>query len=73
MVNDEEIPSTGATVTRSWQLARTAEGGMVVWVGRRKSAGRPRRSPGLLFDTVVTGDSTADRDPLAPTRSRPPA
>ena len=73
VVNDEEIPSTGATVTRSWQLARTAEGGMVVWVGRRKSAGRPRRSPGLLFDTVVTGDSTADRDPFAPTRSRPPA
>lgn len=53
-IHDEEIPPTGATVTRSWQMARTGEGGMVVWVGRRKSAGRPRRSPGLGFDEVVT-------------------
>lgn len=52
-VHDEEIPSTGVTITRSWQMARTADGGMVVWVGRRKSAGRPRRSPGLIFDTIA--------------------
>jgi hypothetical protein len=53
-IHDEEIPSTGATVTRTWQMARTGAGGMVVWVGRRKSAGRPRRAPGLGFDEVIT-------------------
>jgi hypothetical protein len=53
-IHDEEIPSTGASVTRTWQMARTGDGGVVVWVGRRKSAGRPRRSPGLGFDEVIT-------------------
>jgi hypothetical protein len=53
-IHDEEIPATGATVTRTWQMARTGSGGLVLWVGRRKSAGRPRRSPGLGFDLVVT-------------------
>ena len=53
-IHDEEIPATGATVTRTWQMARTGSGGVVLWVGRRKSAGRPRRSPGLGFDLVVT-------------------
>jgi hypothetical protein len=53
-IHDEEIPATGATVTRTWQMARTGDGGIVVWVGRRKSAGRPRRSSGLGFDQVIT-------------------
>jgi hypothetical protein len=51
--HDEEVPATGARVTRTWQMARTADGGVVVWVGRKKSAGRPMRSPGLLFDDVL--------------------
>jgi hypothetical protein len=53
-IHDEEIPSTGATITRTWQMARTGDGGVVVWVGRRKSPGRPRRSPGLTYDGIVT-------------------
>ncbi len=53
-IHDEEIPSTGAIVTRTWQMARTGGGGVVLWVGRRKSAGRPRRAPGLGFDEVIT-------------------
>jgi hypothetical protein len=52
-IHDDEIPATGARVTRSWQMARTAGGGSVLWVGRRKRAGRPPRSPGLLFDDVL--------------------
>jgi hypothetical protein len=53
-IHDEEIPATGATVNRTWQMARTGDGGIVVWVGRRKRAGRPRRAPGLGFDEVIT-------------------
>jgi hypothetical protein len=37
-------------VTRSWQLARTVDGGFVLWVGREAAAGRPVASPGLVFD-----------------------
>ena len=53
LIVDGEIPATGARVTRSWQLARTADGGVALWVGRRKDAGPPRRSPGLRFDELT--------------------
>jgi hypothetical protein len=53
LIRDGEVPATGAEVTRTWQMARTPDGGYVLWVGRRKSAGRPRRSPGLVFDEVA--------------------
>ena len=52
LIDDAEVPATGARVTRSWQLTRTADGGVVLWVGRRKDAGPPRRSPGLRFDEL---------------------
>jgi hypothetical protein len=53
LIRDDAIPATGARVTRTWQMARTADGGYVLWVGRQKRAGRPVRSPGLVFDEVV--------------------
>lgn len=53
LIHDEEVPVTGARVTRTWQMARTGDGGVVVWVGRKKSSGRPMRSPGLVFDEVI--------------------
>jgi hypothetical protein len=54
LIFDDEVPATGARVTRSWQMARRADGGVVLWVGRRKDAGPPRRSPGLRFDELTT-------------------
>ena len=62
LIHDDEVPATGARVTRSWQVARTAEGGVVVWVGRRKRAGRPLRSPGLVFDQVVQAADSPEFD-----------
>jgi hypothetical protein len=53
LINDYEVPETGVRVTRSWQLARTAAGGVVLWVGRRKGPAPPARSPGLVFDEVI--------------------
>jgi len=55
LIHDDEIPATGTRVSRTWQMARTGDGGYVLWVGRRKSAGRPVRSPGLVFDEVGRG------------------
>ena len=56
LIRDEEVPATGARVTRTWQMARTAGGGFVLWVGRRKRAGKPLRSPGLVFDEVTQNE-----------------
>jgi hypothetical protein len=52
LLEDATVPATGMHVTRSWQLARTAGGGFVLWVGRQTSAGPPPASPGLVFDQV---------------------
>lgn len=52
---DATIPPSGVTVTRTWQMARDAGGGVALWVGRRQRSGRPRRAPGLGFDEILTG------------------
>jgi hypothetical protein len=52
LIEDGEVPATGARVTRSWQLARLHDGGLILWMGRRKTPAPPRRSPGLIFDDV---------------------
>jgi hypothetical protein len=53
LIHDQEIPQSGVRVTRSWQLARQADGGLVLWVGRRKRPAQPQRSPGLVFDEIL--------------------
>lgn len=53
LVLDSEVPDIGLRVTRSWQMARTATGAPVCWVGRRTTSAPPRRAPGLLFDDVA--------------------
>lgn len=49
---EEEVPRSGARVTRSWQYARWLDGSTHVWVGRRKQPGRGEGSSGLRFDVV---------------------
>jgi hypothetical protein len=52
LIHDDEVPTAGVRVTRSWQFARTADGGIVLWVGRRKGPASPTRAPQLRFDVV---------------------
>lgn len=52
-IAEEEVPRDGIVVTRRYQLARTAGGGTVLWVGRRKQAGQGEGSSGLRFDIAV--------------------
>ena len=52
---EEEVPRSGLTLTRSWQLARAPDGATQAWIGRRK---RPapvsgERASGLSFDGLV--------------------
>ncbi len=51
-IHEEEIPATGAQVTRRWQLARGADGRPHLWMARRKRPGRGERGSGLGYDTM---------------------
>ena len=51
-LHEEEIPATGAQVTRRWQMARGADGRPHLWMSRRKRPGRGERGSGLSYDAV---------------------
>jgi hypothetical protein len=51
-LHEEEIPSTGAQVTRRWQLARGGDGRPHLWMARRKRPGRGERGSGLGYDAI---------------------
>lgn len=55
-IAEEEVPRDGVVLTRRYQLARTADGGTVLWIGRRKEAGQGEGSSGLKFDTALPPD-----------------
>jgi hypothetical protein len=54
VLHEEEIPAGGLRVSRRFQLARGVDGGVHLWVGRRKapSGGPVRRTP-LRFDSLI--------------------
>ncbi|GIJ58476.1 IPT/TIG domain-containing protein [Virgisporangium aurantiacum] len=47
---DEEVPPTGAKVSRLWTWGRAADGTTHLWRARRKGPGRGPGSSGLRFD-----------------------
>jgi hypothetical protein len=49
---EEEVPREGARVTRSYQYTRWLDGSTLLWVGRRKGAGRGEGLSGLRFDSL---------------------
>jgi hypothetical protein len=53
ILEEEEVPHGGVRVTRRYQMARDSDGGVHVWVGRRKTpaSGPMRRTP-LRFDRL---------------------
>ncbi len=52
VLQEEEVPATGAQVTRRWQLARGADGRPHLWMARRKRPGRGERGSGLGYDAM---------------------
>jgi hypothetical protein len=58
-VNEEEVPRTGKTVSRTFQRARWPGGSTFLWLGRRATTGRDQGSSGLAFDQV--DDIKADK------------
>jgi hypothetical protein len=51
-IEEEEIPREGAIVERTFQYARWFDGRSLLWLGRRKHAGRGEGSSGLRFDDL---------------------
>jgi hypothetical protein len=49
-IYEEEVPSEGARVTRSYQYTRGSDGSTYLWLGRRKRPGQGEGSSGLRFD-----------------------
>ena len=49
---EEEVPRSGAVVTRNIQLARWTDGRYLLWSGRRKRPGTGEGASGLRFDGV---------------------
>jgi len=51
-LEEEEVPREGVVVERAFQYARWFDGSALLWVGRRKTAGRGEGASGLRFDTL---------------------
>jgi hypothetical protein len=51
-IEEEEVPRSGAIVTRRFQLTRWTDGRTILWSGRSKRVGRGEGSSGLKFDSV---------------------
>jgi len=54
-IEEEEVPREGAVVTRAFQFARWIDDRSLLWLGRRKRAGRGEGASGLRFDAITKG------------------
>ena len=53
LLHEEEIPANGIRVTRAYELARSPDGGVHLWMSRRKRPGGTPRAPGLRHDLLT--------------------
>lgn len=51
-IYEEEIPRSGAIVTRNWQRVRGMDGAVYTWLGRHKQNGRGEVNSGLEYDVI---------------------
>lgn len=52
-IAEEVIPRAGVQVIRNFQVARTADGGCCLWLGRKKQSGTGEGQSNLKFDQIV--------------------
>jgi hypothetical protein len=52
-LEEEEIPRAGVIVSRRFQRTRWLNGKTLLWMGRKKRAGRGEGSANLSFDEIV--------------------
>lgn len=56
LLHEEEVPSEGLRVVRTFQETRAVAGRRFTWVGRRKGPGRGAGASGLAFDLLRPGE-----------------
>jgi hypothetical protein len=56
-LRDEELPDDGLTLARRFELGRTPDGVMHLWVARARSAGGRLPASGLHFDRLDPGNT----------------
>jgi hypothetical protein len=56
-VRDEEVPDEGLTLRRRFELGRTPDGVLRLWVSRETAPGARMPSSGLRFDVLDPGDA----------------
>lgn len=59
-IEEEEVPRDGAIVERRFQFARWINGESLLWLGRRKSAGRGEGSSGLRYDVLAREEPSVE-------------
>jgi hypothetical protein len=58
-VRDEEIPDEGLTLSRRFELGRTPDGKLHLWISRAAVPGARLPASGLVFDKLVPGNDSA--------------
>ena len=58
-VRDEEVPDEGLTLRRRYELGRTPDGVLRLWVSREAAPGARMASSGLRFDGMDAGDGAS--------------
>ncbi len=52
LIEEDSVPKSGVRVSRRWQLARTTDGRLALWIGRRSRHGTGDPSSGLRYDVI---------------------
>lgn len=58
MIHEEEVPRSGAIITKTYQRTRWYNGKVVLWIGRKLTNGRGQGNSGLKFDQLETIDTS---------------
>ena len=53
-IHEEEVPRSGAMVTKTFQRTRWYNGKVIVWLGRKVTNGKGEGNSGLKFDQIKT-------------------
>jgi hypothetical protein len=52
-IEEEQVPRAGVIIKRNFQRTRWLNGKTLLWIGRRKQAGRGEGWANIMFDQIV--------------------
>jgi len=57
VLQESQVPRSGISINRRYQLARGSDGRVFLWMGQQKVLGREPENSGLVFDTIEREES----------------